>query len=76
MTQEYELRDEDDKFLFECAPHLGFFHTKEQRLIFIISEVSQLDLETMTMKSVEDCLLVEDTGTGSVDMAIRYIGSP
>ena len=71
MTQEYELRAEVDKFVFECAPHLGFFYTKKERLIFIISEGKQLDLETMDMIDVEDCLLVEDNGIGSVDIAIR-----
>ena len=72
MTQEYELRDEVDKFLFECAPHLGFFFAKKERLLFLISEGSQLDLETLEMIPVEDCLLVEDTGTGSVDVSVRY----
>ena len=72
MTQEYELREEVDKFLFECAPQLGFFFTKKERLIYIISEGNQLDLETMEMIPVEDCLLVEDTGIGSGDIAIRY----
>ena len=71
MTQEYELRAEVDKFVFECAPQLGFFYTKKERLIFIISEGKQLDLETMDMIDVEDCLLVEDNGIGSVDIAIR-----
>ena len=73
MTSEYELRDEVDKFLYECAPHLGYFFTKKEKLIYIISEGSQLDLETMQMIPVEDCLLVEDTGIGSVDVAIRFV---
>ena len=70
MTQEYELRTDVDKFLLDCAPHLGFFST-EDRLIFIISETSQVDLETMKMIPVEECLLVEDTRVGSVEVAIR-----
>ena len=46
--------------------------TLKKRLIYIISEGNQLDLETMEMIAVEDCLLVEDKGIGSVDIAIRY----
>ena len=70
MTQEYELRTDVDKFLLECSPHLGFFSAGE-KLIFIISETSQVDLSTMTTLSVEDCLMVEDARIGSVDVAMR-----
>ena len=69
-TQEYEQRTDVDKFLLECSPHLGFFFTGE-KLIFIISETSQVDLSSMTTLSVEDCLMVEDTRIGSVDVAMR-----
>ena len=64
MTQEYELREEVDKFVFECAPHLGSYFTKKEILVFILREGSQLDLESLEMIPVEDCLLVEDTGIG------------
>ena len=66
MTQEYELREEVNKFVFECAPHLGFYFTKRERLVFILSEGSQLDLESLEMIPVEDCLLVEDTGIANL----------
>ena len=71
LTQEYEQRSDVDKFLLECAPHLGFFFTAGERIVFIISETSQVDLSSMTMVSLEDCLMVEDTRIGSVDVAMR-----
>ena len=72
MTEEYEVRPEEDKFLLECAPNLGYFFSDE-KLIFIINETTQLDLETMEMINVEGCILVEDGQIGAVQSAIRCI---
>ena len=71
LTQEYKQRSDEDKFLLESAPHLGFLFTAGERLVFSIRETSQVDLSSMTMVSLEDCLMVEDTRIGSVDVAMR-----
>ena len=71
MTHEYEMRSAVDKFLLDCAPQLGFY-SKGDKLIFITSESSQVDLKTMELINVEDCVLVEDAQVGAVEVAIRY----
>ena len=62
MTQDYEEWAAEEKFLLSCAPHLGFFSTSST-LLFIMSETSQIDLQTINMIPLEDC--------GSVEVAIR-----
>ena len=70
MTQEYELWEVEDKFLLECAPHLGYF-VSEEKTLFITSDTKQVDLRTMSLLPIEECVLIEDTKVGSIDVAIR-----